>query len=85
MTDWPRYRCHKYVEALLIAEVNVDAASIVWMVPDNRSFPEFSVDSDFVMKHRPEPGGYFLRYDDGYESWSPADPFEAGYTIVASC
>lgn len=24
-------------------------------------------------------GGYFVRYEDGYESWSPAQAFEGGY------
>jgi len=25
-------------------------------------------------------GGYYVVYDDGYASWSPAAAFEAGYT-----
>lgn len=25
-------------------------------------------------------GGYFVRYEDGYQSWSPAEAFENGYT-----
>lgn len=27
-------------------------------------------------------GGFFVRYDDGYESWSPAAAFEGGYTRI---
>ena len=27
-------------------------------------------------------GGYYVRYPDGYESWSPAEAFEEGYTLV---
>lgn len=27
-------------------------------------------------------GGYYVRYADGYESWSPAQAFEEGYTRV---
>jgi hypothetical protein len=27
-------------------------------------------------------GGYFVRYEDGYESWSPAKVFEEGYTRI---
>lgn len=27
-------------------------------------------------------GGYFVRYEDGYESWSPAAAFEGGYTRI---
>ena len=29
-----------------------------------------------------KPGGYYVRYPDGYESWSPAEAFEDGYTLV---
>ena len=27
-------------------------------------------------------GGYFVRYADGFESWSPAAAFEDGYTLI---
>lgn len=27
-------------------------------------------------------GGYYVLYEDGFESWSPAKPFEDGYTRV---
>lgn len=27
-------------------------------------------------------GGYFIRYADGYESWSPLEAFEAGYREI---
>ena len=27
-------------------------------------------------------GGYYVRYEDGYESWSPAKAFEEGYTRI---
>ena len=33
-----------------------------------------------MAKH--EAGGYYVRYPDGYESWSPAEAFEEGYTLV---
>lgn len=26
--------------------------------------------------------GYHVRYEDGYESWSPAEPFEQAYKVV---
>lgn len=28
-------------------------------------------------------GGYYIRYDSGYESWTAAEEFEAGYTRIA--
>lgn len=36
----------------------------------------------WAAKHDPHVGGYFVRYDDGYESFSPAAAFESGYTRV---
>jgi hypothetical protein len=27
-------------------------------------------------------GGYYVQYDDGFESWSPAAPFEEGYIRI---
>jgi len=31
---------------------------------------------------RPKVEDFYVRYDDGYESWSPAKAFIAGYTLV---
>ena len=27
-------------------------------------------------------GGYYVRYEDGFESWSPAKAFEEGYKLL---
>jgi hypothetical protein len=50
------------------------------IVPADEVFAPFSVDSDYLAKHKPEPGGYFVVYKDGYQSFSPAEAFEDGYT-----
>lgn len=46
-------------------------------------FPSFVVSGEFMAKHKPVAGGYFVVYADGYESFSPAKAFEEGYTLVA--
>ena len=33
-------------------------------------------------KSAPGVGGYFVRYEDGYESFSPAAAFEGGHTPI---
>lgn len=38
---------------------------------------------EYMQKHQPRAGGYFVVYKDGYESWSPAEAFEEGYTRVS--
>lgn len=40
-----------------------------------------AVTADWYRKHRPEAGGYYVMYDDGYTSFSPGSAFESGYTL----
>lgn len=37
------------------------------------------VSDGYMEKHGPYIGGYFVRYSNGYESFSPADAFEDGH------
>lgn len=73
----PLYQCHKKVRALRIR----DMKGLVWQPDDDRyGLQEFT--QEFVDKHSPHAGGYVIYYDDGYESFSPAAPFEAGYSLI---
>jgi hypothetical protein len=31
----------------------------------------------------PKRAGYYLRYPDGYQSWSPAEVFEGAYRLIS--
>lgn len=48
------------------------------IVPEGH-FGPFTVSRDFIAKHEPKAGGYFVTYKDGYISYSPAKAFEEGY------
>jgi hypothetical protein len=50
------------------------------ITPADELFAPFTVDADYMQKHKPEVGGYYVVYDDGYKSFSPAKAFEDGYT-----
>lgn len=52
------------------------------IVPEENGYASFTVSRDYLAKHRPEPGGYYVVYDDGYKSFSPAKAFEDGYSLV---
>jgi hypothetical protein len=52
------------------------------IVPADTGYAAFDVDAAFVIKHNPQPGGYYVVYEDGYTSFSPAKAFEDGYTKV---
>lgn len=43
---------------------------------------QIEVSAEFMAKHKPEPGGYYVVYKDGYASFSPAAAFEDGYTKI---
>lgn len=91
--ELPRYRSHKHVWALKLKAVvhnpNPDragrscASSYGAMIyPEDEAYPPFAVSAEYVNKHRPQPGGYYVQYADGYLSYSPAQAFEEGYTLV---
>ena len=86
--EMPRYRSHKEVHALKIHAVTDPTA------PGNESdgsrllhfeeagYGALCVNHAYVRKHNPQAGGYYVVYDDGYPSWSPAKAFEDGYTRI---
>jgi hypothetical protein len=45
-------------------------------------YAPIDVDRDFLDRHNPEEGGYYVVYKDGYKSFSPAEAFEEGYTKI---
>lgn len=81
--NWPVYKSHKTVRAVKIFRIEGDV-----VFADNKPglpvVAPFQVSTEYLAKHDPQPGGYFIKYKDGYESWSPAEAFENGYTRVES-
>lgn len=87
--EMPKYLCHKKVHALKIASIKrdgegegreTDGSAII--TPADKGYGPFRVESEFMRKHKPESGGYYVVYDDGYKSFSPAKAFEEGYTRI---
>jgi len=92
-TPMPTYRCHKKVWALKIKEIVLaekptseefdrilsDFGAVI--VPEGH-FGPFTVSPEFVSKHNPQVGGYYVVYEDGYKSFSPAQAFEEGYSRI---
>lgn len=88
--EMPRYQSHKKVWALKIAEIvfdrdlaketNRETDGSATITPADDGYAKFKVDAAYVHKHKPEAGGYYIVYPDGYKSWSPAKAFEDGYS-----
>ncbi len=93
----PLFQSHKRVHALKIerhalienAEGEVEGATLYFeQVPGAViPFPPMTVDAAWCKRVpatvKTPDGGYWVRYDDGFESWSPAEAFESGYRTVA--
>lgn len=79
MTELPRWRCHKVVSAAKILEIERRSGGAL-LALEGEAIE--GVSSVYMGKHDPQVGGYYVRYDDGYESFSPAEAFEAGYMRV---
>lgn len=90
--NMPHYQSHKTVHAFKIAGIQEDSerASVekretsggAWITPEEKGFLPFHVSMEYMDKHCPEVGGYYVLYQDGYESFSPSDVFEEGYTRI---
>jgi hypothetical protein len=85
--EMPKYRCHKVVHALKISEVKakVDTTygvSAPVLVVEDEGFEPIPVTKEWVEKHKPMPGGYYVVYSDSYTSYSPEKAFEDGYTLA---
>lgn len=80
--ELPRYRCHKEVWALRIK--SIDRGSVTLLHFQDPAYAPLSVSYDYDVKHSPEAGGYYVIYKDGYQSYSPAEAFEDGYTRLPS-
>lgn len=80
MSELPLYRCHKEVRAGKITAIthfdgwtlSLEGCGIV------------TVSDDWLARHEPVLGGYYVVYADGYKSYSPAEPFESGYTRISA-
>ena len=81
----PAYRSHKKVYALKIKLIRMAADGHSFtceLIPEDEKYAPFTVTEGFYKKHCPYGGGYFVVYEDGYQSFSPAEAFEGGYTLI---
>ena len=84
----PRWQSHKKVWAdKIIAQVAscaVDGANRIetWKLASGAEVVTGGNLRSRVPSGQNPVGGYYVRYDDGFESWSPAQAFEEGYTKI---
>jgi len=79
--ELPKYKCKKEVWAFKIEKIRGENGKI-FLKPSDPGYNKIEVSHDYVNKHNPQIGGYYVRYKDGYESYSPAKAFEEGYDLI---
>ena len=85
----PRWQCHKQVYGDRIKdirplplEVQLDDAEdsgLRWYLDCGAVI---TVSKSLIARSGPKVGDYFVQYEDGYQSWSPATAFKDGYTRI---
>lgn len=80
----PLYISHKKVRALRITSVVRVSASITdaLFTVNLEDGTEAELPREMTARYEPQAGDYLVRYEDGYESISPAKAFTDGYTKV---
>ncbi len=82
MIEMPKYKSHKLVHALKIKSVEQETDGSATIIPEDEGYAPFRVSCKYMQKHDPKAGGYYVVYDGGYQSWSPAEAFESGYSRI---
>jgi hypothetical protein len=77
-----KYKCHKVVEAEKISSISkgeiISDHSYITLEGGDR----VKVSAEWMYSCYPKEGGYLVKHPDGRMSFSPADVFEAGYTLL---
>ncbi len=79
--EMPRYQSHKEVLALKIKSINegVSNDKFAELVFEESGYAPLYVSADWFYSRKPQEGGYYVVYKDGYSSFSPAKAFDEGY------
>lgn len=80
--EMPKFLCKKEVWALKIKRVYINHVGKTLLIMEDKRYAPIEVSKEYVDKHEPKSGGYYVVYKGGYKSFSPAEPFEEGYDLV---
>lgn len=82
--EMPRYQCFKKVWALKIAGISLpqNEAGDAELAFEEEGYAPILMEKEWLDKHNPEVGGYYVVYEGGYKSYSPAKAFEGGYSRI---
>lgn len=82
--EMPKYTCHKEVWALKIAAAEIHKDGSVTIMPAG-GYAKLMLPPEWGVRFKPSDTdpGYYVVYQDGFQSWSPSEAFENGYTLIS--
>lgn len=78
---YKQYDCHKVWAAQITGISPTDSLGQTLLLHGSGPEGATPVNSEWMQRHKPEVGGYYVIYEDGYTSYSPQAAFEKGYTL----
>lgn len=80
-TNYPLWKSNKVVQAFQIAQIS-HAPDGAALSPTNPKLASVQVNAEWVKKHNPQIGGFYVIYGDLYASYSPKQAFIDGYSLL---
>ena len=82
--EMPRYQSHKKVWALKIETLDIGENGVAKIMPADEGYALFETRPGWADRFEgsDDDFGYYVRYEDGFTSWSPTEAFENGYTSI---
>lgn len=80
----PKWKCHKIVSACKIGAIStLGSDNSAYLLPEDKNLAPFHTAPGWYTRYQgsKEDEGYFVEYDDDFQSWSPSEAFEKGYTM----
>lgn len=84
MTELPKYRSHKIVQALKIAAIEIHEDKSATIAPFDARYAPFKTRPGWADRFTGSEAdaGYYVVYEDSFASWSPTEAFQKGYTRI---
>lgn len=87
MNQLPAYRSHREIGAFVIGSMTClfnryEPHDVTFRIVSSCRQYSVEVDPAYVEKHHPKPGGVFIQYEDGYQSFCPFESFQPHYTAI---
>ncbi|MES2488553.1 MAG: hypothetical protein V4607_02090 [Pseudomonadota bacterium] len=78
-TPLPLYQSHKRVHAMKVGRIE---GCTLFPHDESSGIAPITVSPEYITRNNLNQPGYYVLYEDGYESFSPAQAFEEGYRVV---